>query len=237
MDHATYVTLARQSGLVRELQAVANNVANMGTTGFRREGVIFSEFVHRTGGDASLSMAAANVRAISALQGEIGATGAPFDFAIEGEGYFLIETAAGERLTRAGSFTPNAAGELVTPDGHRLLDAGGAPVFVPPDAAGVALASDGTLSADGGPIGQIGLWAPVDPLGLRREGGVLFRAEGGVEPGAPGRILQGYLEASNVDPIGEVARMVAVQRAYEMGQSFLDAEHERLRNALRTFVK
>ncbi|MFP4404047.1 flagellar hook-basal body complex protein [Rhodosalinus sp.] len=216
MEHATYVTLARQSGLVRELQAVANNIANMGTTGFRSEGVIFSEFVRRTGGDESLSMAAANVRATSTLPGETAPTGAPFDFAIEGEGFFLVETAAGERLTRAGSFTPNAAGELVTPDGHRLLDAGGAPVFVPPDAAGVAL---------------------VDPLGLRREDGVLFRAEGGTEPGAPGRILQGYLEASNVDPIGEVARMVAVQRAYEMGQSFLDAENERLRTALRTFVK
>jgi flagellar basal-body rod protein FlgF len=237
MEHATYVTLARQSGLMREMQAVANNIANMATTGYRQEGVIFSEFVRRIDGAEPLSMATANVRNTSFAQGEIGQTGAPFDLAIEGEGYFLIETPAGERLTRAGAFSPNAAGELATPHGHRLLDAGGAPVFVPPGAASVTIAADGTLSADGRPLARIGLWTPIDRTDLRREDGVMFRAESGVQPDAPGRILQGYLEASNVDPIGEVARMVAVQRAYEMGQSFLEAEHERIRSALRTFVK
>ena len=93
---------------------------------------------------------------------------------IQGDGFFLIETPQGERLTRAGSFTPSAEGELVTPDGYRLLDAGGAPVFVPPDAAQVGLAQDGTLSADGQPIAQIGLWQPTDPLALRHQSGTLF---------------------------------------------------------------
>lgn len=237
MEHGTYVTLARQSGLLRELQALANNIANMSTTGFRQEGVVFSEFVRRIEGAEPLSMAAANVRLTSFVQGEIAPTGAPYDLAIEGEGFFLIDTPEGQRLTRAGNFTPNAAGELVTFDGHRLLDEGGAPVFVPPDAVSVTIASDGTLAADGQPLGRIGLWAPADPLDLRREDGVAFRTEGEPEPGAPGRLLQGYLEASNVDPVSEVARMVAVQRAYEMGQSFLDAENERIRAAIRTFVK
>jgi flagellar basal-body rod protein FlgF len=235
MENALYATLTRQSGLLREMDQVANNIANLSTTGFRREGLIFSEFVQETGpGEPSLSMAAARVRTTTLVQGAMTQTAAPFDLAIEGPGFFLVETAAGERLTRAGSFTPSAEGELLTPDGHRLLDEGGGPVFVPPDAASVALAQDGTLSVDGAPLSRIGLWQPVDALDLMRQDGVLFAAPGGVEPAADGRILQGFLEGSNVNPVQEIARMIEVQRSYELGQSFLDKEDERIRSVLRT---
>ena len=237
MQNTGYVTLTRQSGLMREMQVVANNIANAATTGYRQEGLVFSEFVKRVEHGPSLSMAAANARNTSMMQGALTKTGSSFDFAIEGEGFFLIETPAGERLTRSGSFSPNAAGELVTVDGHRVLDAGGAGIFVPPDVGDIAVSSDGTLSADGRLLGQIGLVVPTDPSGLMREDGVMFRADAGINPALDGQILQGFLENSNVDPIGQVARMIEIQRAYEMGQSFLDAENERLRSALKTFVK
>ena len=117
----------------------------------------------RLGEAPSLSMATCPCALhVDLAQGGLSQTGGRFDFAIKGEGFFLIETPEGQRLTRAGSFTPNAEGELVTPDGHRLLDAGGAPVFVPPDARAVSLAADGTL------VGRrrnrwpgSGLWQPV----------------------------------------------------------------------------
>ena len=147
MDAAGYTTLTRQSGLMREMQVVAHNIANLSTSGFRREGLIFSEHVVRMEDGESLSMARGNVRHIDLSQAGLSQTGATFDFAIQGDGFFLIETPQGERLTRAGSFTPSPAGELMTPDGFRLLDQGGGPVFVPPGAANVALAQDGTLSA------------------------------------------------------------------------------------------
>ena len=140
MDNPTYVGLTRQSGLMREMQVVANNIANMATTGYRREGVIFAEHVAATGpGDPSLSMGNAVGRSISPVQGAISATGGQFDIAIEGDGFFLVETPEGEALTRAGNFIRNEGGELVTMNGHRLLDAGGAPVFVPATAQSVAL--------------------------------------------------------------------------------------------------
>jgi flagellar basal-body rod protein FlgF len=236
MENAGYVTLARQSGLLREMQVVAHNIANASTTGYRQEGVVFAEFVRRVEGGESLSMGTLRARHVSALQGALARTGAPFDLAVEGPGYFLVETPEGERLTRAGAFTPGPDGELATSDGHRLLDAGGAPVFAPPGAE-ITIGTDGTLSADGRPLAEIGLYRPADPLGLRREGGVLFRAEGGVEPEPAGRVRQGFLEDSNVDPVAQIARMIEVQRAYELGQSFLDAENERVRDAIRTFVK
>ncbi|QYX57096.1 flagellar hook-basal body complex protein [Roseovarius sp. SCSIO 43702] len=237
MESTGYTTLTRQVGLMREMQVVANNIANAATTGFRQEGLVFAEYIQRNEGGPSLSMASADVRHTSMTQGALTQTGGELDLAIEGEGFFLVETPGGERLTRAGSFALSAAGDLVTPAGFRVLDAGGAPVFVPPDATGLGISPDGTLSADGRPLSQIGLVRPTDPTGLIREDGVMFRSEAGFEPVEDGRMLQGFLEGANVDPVSQVARMIEVQRAYEMGQSFLEAENERLRTALQTFVK
>lgn len=233
MDAAGYTTLNRQSGLMREMQAVANNIANMSTTGFRREGVVFSEYVSRMDGDPSLSMAYASGRNIDLSQAGLTQTGGSFDFAIQGEGFFLIETPEGQRLTRAGSFTPSAEGELVNPDGYRLLDAGGAPIFVPPDAGVVGMSADGTISAGGQPLAQVGLWQASDPNTLQHQGGTLFAANA-VEPVEGGQILQGYVEDSNVNPVSEISRMIEVQRAYELGQTFLDREDARVRGVIET---
>ena len=136
MDNAVYTTLNRQSGLMAEMRAVANNIANISTTGFRKEGVIFAEHVADLGrAEPSLSMASAEGRLVNLAQGALTRTGGPFDLAIEGEGFFQIDTPDGPRLTRAGAFTPSPEGELVTPEGYRLLDLGGAPVFVPTSSA------------------------------------------------------------------------------------------------------
>ena len=219
------------------VEVISNNIANISTTGFRREGVIFSEYVKRLEDAPSLSMARASARLVDLSQGELSRTGGDFDFAIQGDGFFLIETPDGQHLSRAGHFTPNAEGELVNPDGYRLLDAGGAPIFVPPDVGSVSLANDGTLSAQGVPLAQVGLWQPVDPISLRHVQGTLFSADAAEPMEEPGLILQGYLESSNVNPMAEIARMIEVQRAYEMGQKLLDREDERIRNTVQTLGK
>ena len=233
MEATGYVTLTRQSGLMREMQVVANNIANSATNGFRREGVVFSEYVRRAGEAPSLSMALGGTRRIDLAEGGLVQTGGRFDFAIRGEGFFLLQTQEGERLTRAGAFTPGPDGSLMTADGNRLLDAGGAPVVLPPGSAQVMLGRDGTLTADGAPVARIGLWLPVDPLTLRHEAGTLFSADQ-TAPADGGELVQGALEESNVDPVAEVARMIEVQRAYEMGQGFLEREDERIRGMIRT---
>lgn len=239
MGNATYTTLTRQSGLLAEMQAVANNIANASTTGYRREGLIFSEFVQALApGEPSLSMADADVRDTRLDQAPLTQTGGSFDLAIEGAGFFMVEGPNGPMLTRAGAFTPSLTGELTTPDGLRLLDAGGAPVFVPDGVGQIAISSDGTMSADGQPITQIGLWRPADPLDMRHRDGVRFDVPSGTEPVLDGsRIMQGYLENSNVNPIGEVARMIEIQRAYEQGQAFLDRENERIRAVIEALGK
>ncbi|MCG3269108.1 flagellar hook-basal body complex protein [Yoonia sp. I 8.24] len=235
MDNASYAALTRQSGLMREMQIVANNIANASTTGFRAEDVMFSEHINALGPDAgSLSMATARVRDTIMTQGSLTQTGGTFDLAIEGDGFFVVETPNGQRLTRAGAFGPNENGDLVTPDGHPVLDAGGAPLFVPQGAGPIGIGADGTVSAGGQPIGQVGVVTPDDPNQMFRESGVLFDARGGFTPAPDGRVLQGFLEESNVNPILQVSRMIEVQRAYELGQGFLDNEHERIRGVIKS---
>ena len=233
MDASGYVTLSRQSGLLAQMDIIANNIANTSTTGFRREGMVFSEYLKAAGEAPSLSIGFGNTRVVDQTQGGLSQTGGSFDLAIEGDGFFLIDTPQGQQLTRSGSFTPGADGTLVTADGHNVLDAGGSAIFVPTNARNVTVSQDGTLSSDGVPLSQIGLWKPTDPMSLRHEAGTRFSSSG-VEAAEGAHILQGYLEESNVDPLQEVASMIAVQRAYEMGQNFLDREDDRARNVIST---
>jgi len=237
MDLAGYVALTRQSGLDKELQTVANNIANLSTTGYRREGVVFAEMVEALPAEGgSVAMTEARARYTDTLQGALAETGGTLDFAVEGQGYFRILTPAGERLTRAGAFTRDAEGQVVTMDGAPLLDEGGGPILIPFETRAIGLAPDGTLSLDGAPAARVGLVDVEDPTTLVREAGVLFRADAEtvpVEDGA-GRVVQGFLEQSNVNAVEEVARMILVQRAYEYGQKLLDQEDDRISQTVST---
>ncbi|NVO56817.1 flagellar hook-basal body complex protein [Rhodobacteraceae bacterium B1Z28] len=236
MDTA-YVTLSRQSGLMNEMRLVANNIANANTTGYRQQGLVFSEFIRDMPNNPPLSMSRAEVRNTSLQQGVLTETGGQFDFAIEGDGFFMVETPEGNRLTRAGSFSPNVEGDLVAMDGARVLDSNGSPVFIPPDAASIDVGNDGTLSVDGQLLGQIGVYQVAEPKDLVREGNTRFRPQGDIDPVDEPVVLHRFLEGSNVNAIQQVTRLVEIQRAYELGQSFLETEDERVRGALKALMR
>lgn len=235
MDNALYyLALNRQVGLSAEMTAIANNIANMGTAGYRREGVAFSEFVVAAENWESVSMADAGARFASSRPGGTRLTGGAFDLAIQGKGYFVLQTDAGRVLTRAGAFQLSDEGVLVTPDGNPVLSTGEAPIVVPPGAGAIQIAPDGTVSAGGAPLAQI-LVADANPSIMRRSGNTAFTVDGNAFTPVEGpRILQGALERSNVDPVAEIARMSEVSRAYEMTQSLIKDEDDRIRDTLRT---
>ncbi len=238
MDNAIYTTLTRQTGLMNEMRVVANNIANAGTTGFRREGVIFAE--HLTALDRqgdTLSMAHAKGRQVDLRQAALTQTNGTFDLAIEGQGFFLLDTPDGPRMTRAGAFMPSPEGELMTADGHRLLDEGQAPIIIPAGASRVAVGADGTLSANGVSFGRVGVFAPPEDAQITHDGGTGFAVDADPQPVEDARIRQGFLEESNVDPVFEITRMIEIQRAYELGQSFLDREDQRIRNAITSMTR
>lgn len=232
MTNSIYATVSRQDGLLKELQVVANNIANTNTTGYKTDRALFAEYVMATGADTpSLSMGGLAGHSFDLTQGTVKFTGGQLDLAIQGEGFFAVETDNGQRLTRAGAFQLSSQGELIAPDGARVLDGGSTPIQIPPDVEGLSIAGDGTISADGQILGQVGVFTPTGQL--QRDTDTRFIAPG-VQQNETAKVLQGAVEASNVSPVLEMARMIEVQRAYEAGQAVLEKEDQRITQLIST---
>ena len=179
-------------------------------------------------------MADLGARFASDVPGTNAVTGGRFDFAIQGDGYFVLETPEGPILTRAGAFQISQEGFLVTPNGDPVLDAGQARIVIPAEAKDILVATDGTISVNGDPIGQLAIVNAPREL-ISRFGDTAFTVEDDAfEPINNPKIRQGALEQSNVDPVLEIARMIEVTRAYEMAQTLIDDENERIQNIVRT---
>lgn len=233
MENANYTTLTRQSGLIRELQVIANNIANISTTGYKREAVIFSEYIKKIGNEESLSMARGNTRHLDLSSGSTVETGGKLDLAIQGNGFFLISTPDGERLTRNGAFLISQDNIVVNNDGNALLDESRNPITLPDSVIDLSIDINGGVWADGQQIANVGVWAPTDPIAIRHVAGSQFTADS-FDPVEAPIVQRGYLEDSNVNPVSEIARMIEVQRSYELGQKFMDLEDQRQRNVITT---
>lgn len=227
MDIPSYVLLSHEQALRRRMDVVANNMANVSTTGFKRELPMFHEMVRQSEGAGP-----AEARKVSFVldrgavhdtrAGAFQPTGNPLDLMIDGRGYLSVQLPdGGTAYTRAGSLKLLDDGRLATAAGLPVLGEGGQPVTVPPDAAGrLALLPDGTLAAPEGPVGRLTVTAFTDESVLSPRGDNLFdAAEPGRElPAAETRLKAGGLEGSNVQPIAETTQMIEVLRAYQTSQ-------------------
>jgi flagellar basal-body rod protein FlgF len=223
MDNALLVGLSRQVSLRRELDVIANNIANLNTTGFKGESVMFEQYLDPTarheyfpGNDRRIAFVMDRATLQDFSQGPLQRTEAPLDVAIDGPGFFAIQTQNGERYTRAGNFHLNPQGQLVTNNGHLVLGQGGPIVFEPND-NNIAIAADGTVSTPAGDRGKLRLVNFANPTQLTQQGDGLWSAPASQAPqlAAPTtRAVQGALEKSNVHAVKEMNRMLEVTRAY-----------------------
>lgn len=233
MENANYTTLTRQSGLMRELQVIANNIANISTTGYKREGVIFSEYIKKVGNEGSLSMARGNTRHLDLSSGSTIQTNGKLDLAIQGDGFFLLSTPEGERLTRSGAFLISQDNIVVNNDGNSLLDESRNSITLPEVFFDLNIDINGRILVDGQEIANVGVWVPTDLSAIRHVAGTQFKTDTFDLVEDP-VVRQSYLEDSNVNPVSEIARMIEVQRSYELGQKFMDLEDQRQRNVITT---
>ena len=239
MENALLVGLSRQMALRRELDVIANNMANVSTTGFKARSSRFSEFLMPVASaetfqraDRKLSYVIDQGTPVDLSGGMIEHTGNPLDAAIKGEGYFVVQTPAGDRYTRAGSFEINARGELVTQQGQRVTGENG-PVVITPGETNVRFAADGTVSTDQGQRGKLRLVKFANAQSLKSEGDNLFSSTTAAQPvGQTGRIEPGALERSNVKPILEMTRLLDVQRAYTTIAGLMSKTDELRRTAI-----
>jgi flagellar basal-body rod protein FlgF len=223
MENALLVGLSRQISLRRELDVIANNIANLNTTGFKGESVMFEQYLDPTarheyfpGTDRRVAFVLDRATLQDFSQGPLQRTEAPLDVAIDGPGFFAVQTQNGERYTRAGNFHLNPQGQLVTNNGHLVMGQGGPIVFEPNDTS-MTIAADGTVSTPNGDRGKLRLVTFANPTQLSAQGDGLWSAPNGVAPQvAPPttRAVQGALEKSNVHAVKEMNRMLEVTRAY-----------------------
>lgn len=238
METTTLIALSRQGGLRRQMDIVANNIANMNTNGFKGERMMFVEhLVKSPGGQRLLGEKLSFVRDIATLldfsEGPVEGTGNPLDLAITGEGFFVVQTEDGERYTRNGRFKLDDGGQLVNQNGEPLLSTGNQPFFLGPEDTEITISRDGTVATNNGEIGRIKLVNFENPQLLKRSAGGLFAAEEEPRDVESPEIIQGMLEGSNVQPIIEMAKMIEIQRTYDSVRNFIEREDERMRNMVK----
>ncbi|MCZ8544464.1 flagellar basal-body rod protein FlgF [Mesorhizobium qingshengii] len=217
MRDSLYVALSSQIALERRLDTIADNVANASTIGFRATGVKFEDVVSGSG-PRSVSFASSGKTYLSGAHGALTETGNPFDFAVQGDAWFAIDTPVGTVMTRDGRFSMNENGELMSIEGHPVLDAGGAPIQLDPRNGPPKAGADGSLRQNDQLVGSIGLY-DFDPgenfVRYGNSGIVPARTPEPVTDRSDVGIAQGFLEESNVNPVLEITRLIMVQRAFE----------------------
>jgi len=215
------------------MSVIANNMANMNTTAYKGEKMMFVDhLVKSKGGERLLPQKLAYVRDIAQYQnfneGAINQTHNDLDLALHGDGFFVLETPQGTRYTRNGHFQLNEEGQLITSDGNPVLSDAGQPFFFAPNESQIDISRDGTVSTSNGPIGKLDIVTFENKQRLQKEpNGHYITSEEAIPVETP-HVIQGSLEGSNVNPIIEMTKMIESQRAYTSIKSFIDKEDKRM---------
>lgn len=217
MQSSFYVGMSGQIAIEKRLQSVATNVANMNTAGYRADGVTFATVLSNTG-DTPVAFSAGGADYISRRTGEFTKTDNPLDVAIQGDAWMGMQTPSGIAYTRDGRMKMAPTGELRTLTGHPVLDAGGSALLLDPDAGPPSISADGMITQDGRQIGAIGLFS-IDPqakLTRTDSSGVIpDQAATPVLDFSGNGVQQGFVEGSNVNPVLEMSKLIAIQHALD----------------------
>jgi flagellar basal-body rod protein FlgF len=240
MENPSYIALSQQMALRRQMDVIANNLANVATPSYKADRIMFAELVAgqapypATGVTRSkLSFVNETGMLRDVSDGTMIQTGNSLDLAINGPGYFVVETPAGPRYTRQGGFRLDNDGRIVTSDGYALLDNNDRPLAVRPGESRIEITPQGAVSTESGEIGRIRVVSFDNEQALRKLGSGLYETE--LEPQAANpttEIRQGMVEGSNVKAVAEVTNMMEIMRRYQSAQKMIDSEHELQRRAI-----
>ena len=222
VENALLIGLSRQVALSRELDVIANNMANVGTNGFKARSARFNEFVMPKAkaeafkpADQRLSYVIDKGTPLDLSQGAVEFTGNPLDVALKDDNFLVVQTPAGERYTRAGSLVINRQGQLVTQSGQPVMGEAG-PISFGNTEFDMRIAADGTVTSDQGTRGKLRQVRFADARSLVSDGANLFSSPTPPQTAPAGtRLEPGALERSNVKAVTELTRLMEVQRAYQ----------------------
>ena len=219
------------------MDIIANNIANSSTAGFQGESSMFAAVL--TKATAGQSIAFVQDRGVlrNVESGPLNATRNPLDVGIKGEGYFVVETEAGQRYTRNGSFRIDADGQLVTVNGDPVLAEGDLPIVFAPGESDILITLDGTVSTENGAIGRLRLVTFANQQEMSKAGSNLFETDQEPLEVPDTELIQGMLEGSNVKAVVELTRMIEVMRSYEGAAKLIESEDQRQKRAIQTLTK
>ena len=246
MQNALLIGLSRQTILERQLDVIANNVANVNTAGYKADNSLFEEFLKSgahednfVGSDRRVSFVQDRGTFRDFTQGAAEQTKNPLDLAVDGSAFLVVQTPAGERYTRDGSMLLNNQGQLVTAAGNPVLGTGGPIVFQPTD-HDINVTPDGTITVVEGNgrtdsiRGKLRLVSFPDAQKLLKEGLNLYTAgEGSAQPDVKSSVRQGFIEKSNVNAVAEMSRMIEVTRAYTQISTLLQQQSDLHKTAIQ----
>jgi flagellar basal-body rod protein FlgF len=208
-----YIATAGAVAQSAALDVTAHNISNASTGAFQGSRVTFTEALAKAQ-SPDVALVGNSTSAVDTTPGPITQTGNALDIALDGEGYFAVQTPNGTRYSRAGALTRDTAGTIVTSDGHAVKNAGGGNIVIPEGATQISITAEGAIIADGDEIGRLEL-ARFDAKQLKREGATLLSARGKPAEGPAPQVMQGALEGSNVNVVRGVVDLVKVSRTYE----------------------
>lgn len=244
MDTILSISLSHQVAKRRQMDIIANNIANMSTTAFKRENVMFGQYLKEAKGNLPKSL-----RQISYVQdfgitrnmtdGRFENTGNKFDIALSGDGMFQVRRDNGEMAyTRNGHLALSDDYTLITSSGNEILDQSGNAIKIPPNVTDIEIASDGTISSPSvGQIAKLNVVAFADNSGLKKIGDNMFSSDSPTLPATDYHIIQGSIETSNVQPIIEITRMIQVSRSYIQTAKLMEKLQESQSRAINQLAK
>jgi flagellar basal-body rod protein FlgF len=230
METPIYISLSRMVALQRQMDVVANNVANATSSGFKRERVMFAEYLQRPTMNERISMVQDRTTTRDMSPGPMSATSNPLDLAIRGKGYFVVDTLNGPHYTRSGRFQLDPKGQIVDDNGLPVLGSDMRPITLPTGAKDIRIQGDGSVFTNLNPTnaaGKINIVSFNNEQQMTEVGGGLFLTDEQPQP-APSdtRVAQGVIEESNVQPVVEMTNMMNVLRQYQGIQKIVDSEHK-----------
>jgi flagellar basal-body rod protein FlgF len=232
MQSATYVALSSQMALRRQMDVVANNIANAATPSFKGEHMMFAEYLGKAQNGQRMSFVQDLGTYRETKQGALTRTGNPLDIALDGEGYLKVQTPLGIRYTRNGRLQLDAAGQAVTAQGYPVLAEGDTPLIVPTDARDITVTRDGSLTTEQGQAGKLAVVKFANENDLAPASAGLYVTQATPVPAPDTAVMQGMVEESNVQPIVEMTRMMTVAQNFASANNLLQAESDREKSAI-----
>ncbi|MBY0428388.1 MAG: flagellar basal-body rod protein FlgF, partial [Alphaproteobacteria bacterium] len=236
-ESPVYVLLSQQEALQRQMDIVAQNIANVNTTGYKSNDVLFQDFLVKPDSKNTHHMVLDRATLRNTTQGSFTKTDNPLDIAISGQGYFAVQTPQGTQYTRQGTFQVDAEGNIVTADGYPILSGGGSTIAVPTNAKSVEIGLDGTISTETGKVGRLQVVKFKNEQLMKQTYGGFYKTDEAAEVDEEAQLHQGMVEASNVKSVQEMTHVLEISRAYERVAHLIDAENQRLTNAIRSLGK